>query len=80
VAVHRDLRVHPGPRVHLGHQARRDLRVHPDLEVQRAPPVRRVRRWDHLVHRACPVGVVDRAACRAAAAIPVAAHSGVEEL
>jgi hypothetical protein len=79
-AVRRDrqgLRVH---RDHLGRQARRDLRVRPDLEVQRDPPVRRVRRRDHLVRRACPAGVVARAACRAEAESPVAAHSGVEEL
>jgi len=81
VAVHQDHWDHQARRVHLDHLGRRDLRVHPDLAVQRAPPVRRGRRRDHPVRQACrPVGVVALAGGHAVAEIPVAAHSGVEEL
>jgi hypothetical protein len=63
--------------VHQGLQAHQDPRARPD-------PAGRLDRPDHrrdrLDRRACPVGAVAQVACRAAAVIPVAAHSGVEEL
>lgn len=77
MAVHRD---HQALRVHQDHLGRRDPRVHQDLAVQQAPPVRRARRRDHPVRRACPAGVVALVGGHAVAEIPVAAHSGVEEL